>query len=98
MSDETLEGTLAEIRYHSDGFLIGRLDNGASIKGQMLWPEIGMGYVFKGHWENHPRFGRGFKFEDYQTAYPTSQKAVREYLEENIEGIGAKIAEKMTEA
>lgn len=97
MSAETLEGILAEIRYHEDGFLVGKLDSGAVVKGQMLWPEAGMGYVFKGYWENHPRFGRGFKFEDYDTVFPTSLTAIREYLEENAEGIGPKLAEKLTE-
>ncbi len=97
MSDETVEGILAEIRYHGDGFLIGRLDQGAIVKGQLISPKIGMGYAFKGRWENHPKFGRGFKFEEYETVYPTSAKAIQEYLVENAEGIGPKIAEKLTE-
>lgn len=98
MNDETLEGVLADIRYHGDGFLIGRLDNGSTVKGQLISPKVGMGYRFKGHWETHPKFGRGFKFEEYETVYPTSAKAIQEYLVENAEGIGAKIAEKLTEA
>ncbi|MCG3204899.1 MAG: ATP-dependent RecD-like DNA helicase [Elusimicrobia bacterium] len=98
MYDETLEGILTDIRYHGDGFLIGRLNQGATVKGQLISPKIGMGYIFKGHWEDHPKFGRGFKFEEYQTVYPTSSKAIQEYLVENAEGIGPKIAEKLTEA
>ncbi len=98
MNDETLEGVLTDIRYHGDGFLIGRLGQGATVKGQLISPKIGMGYIFKGHWEDHPKFGRGFKFEEYETVYPTSSKAIQEYLVENAEGIGPKIAEKLTEA
>lgn len=98
MSEETLEGILIEIRYHEDGFLIGKINNGATVKGQMLWADVGMAYTFKGHWENHPKFGRGFKFDEYQASFPTSHKAIREYLEENVEGIGPKLAEKMTES
>jgi len=97
MNAETLEGVLSDIRYHGDGFLIGRLNDGAVVKGQMISPKVGMGYIFKGYWENHPRFGRGFKFEEYQTVYPTSSKAIQDYLVENAEGIGPKIAGELTE-
>ena len=95
---ETVSGVLKDIRYHADGFLIGRLDTGVVIKGGMLWPEIGMQYVFHGRWERHPRFGDGFKFEDYQAKHPTGVTAIQEYLVENADGIGPKIAEKLTEA
>ncbi|MCG3204352.1 MAG: ATP-dependent RecD-like DNA helicase [Elusimicrobia bacterium] len=98
MSEEILEGTLVEIRYHEDGFLIARLDSGASVKGPMLWPEIGMVYTFHGEWENHPRFGRGFKFVDYEARHPTGIKAIQEYLEENADGVGPRLAERLTEA
>jgi exodeoxyribonuclease V alpha subunit len=95
---ETVSGVLKDIRYHADGFLIARLDTGVVVKGGMLWPEIGMQYVFHGRWERHPRFGDGFKFEDYQAKQPTSAAAIQEYLVENADGIGPKIAEKLTEA
>lgn len=97
MSDEILEGALSEIRYHEDGFLIARLKTGSFVKGPMLWPEIGMVYTFHGEWENHPKFGRGFKFVEYEARYPTGVRAIQEYLEENAEGIGSKLAVKLTE-
>ena len=95
---ETVAGVLRDIRYHADGFLIARLDTGVVVKGNMLWPEIGMQYVFQGRWERHPRFGDGFKFEDYQAKHPTGVAAIQEYLAENADGIGPRIAEKLTEA
>ncbi|MBI4377307.1 MAG: hypothetical protein HY549_12780 [Elusimicrobia bacterium] len=95
---ETVAGVLRDIRYHADGFLIARLDTGDVVKGNMLWPEVGMHYVFHGRWERHPRFGVGFKFEDYQAKQPTNAAAIQEYLAENADGIGPRIAEKLTEA
>ena len=95
---ETVAGVLKDIRYHADGFLIARLDTGVVVKGTMLWPEIGMQYVFHGHWERHPRFGDGFKFEDYQAKHPTGVAAIQDYLVENADGIGPKIAERLIEA
>lgn len=94
----TVAGILKDIRYHADGFLIARLDTGVMVKGTMLWPEIGMHYVFQGRWERHPRFGDGFKFEDYQAKHPTGIAAIQEYLVENADGIGSVIAEKLTAA
>lgn len=95
---ETVAGVLKDIRYHADGFLIARLDTGVVVKGGMLWPEIGMQYVFQGRWERHPRFGDGFKFEDYQAKHPTGVAAIQEYLVENADGVGPRIAGKLTEA
>jgi exodeoxyribonuclease V alpha subunit len=68
------------------------------VKGRMLWPEIGMHYVFQGLWERHPRFGDGFKFDDYHAKHPTGITAIQEYLVENADGIGPMIAEKLTAA
>ena len=96
-SMETVAGT-KDIRYHEDGFLIARLDTGVTVKGKMLWPEIGMHYTFTGCWERHPRFGDGFKFEDYHAKHPTGIAAIQEYLVENADGIGSIIAEKLTAA
>lgn len=94
----TVAGILKEIRYHQDGFLIARLDTGVTVKGRMLWPEVGLEYEFEGRWERHPRFGDGFRFEDYRARHPTSVVAIQEYLVENADGIGPRLAEKLTDA
>lgn len=89
---ESLTVTLDKIRYHDRGFLIalGRTSNGlgATIKGRMMTPQIGLVYQLEGHWLDHPRFGRQFDFANYTATLPVSPLAVRSYLAENAPNIG----------
>lgn len=90
-----LSGVLREIRFHKESFLIGKLDGGASIKGNMVSPQIGMEYHFKGKWERHPRFGDTFLFSEYRASYPKELSAIRAYLMENAKWIGPEISKKL---
>jgi exodeoxyribonuclease V alpha subunit len=90
-----LSGVLREIRFHKDSFLIGKLDGGASVKGNMVSPQIGMEYHFKGKWEHHPRFGDTFFFSEYRASYPKELSAIRAYLMENAKWIGPEISKKL---
>jgi len=93
-----ISGSLAIIKYHQSNFLIGKLEDETTIKGNMLSPQIGMCYIFNGQWENHPRFGRQFAFTDYTTSYPTSLSAIRNYLRENCKWIGPEISKRLVNA
>ena len=90
-----LSGVLREIRFHKESFLIGKLDGGASVKGNMVSPQIGMEYHFKGKWEHHPRFGDTFVFSEYRASYPKELSAIRAYLMENAKWIGPEISKKL---
>ena len=85
---ETLAGVLESIRFHKAGFLIGKLDDGTSVKGHMLSPQIGMEYEFHGRRERHPRWGETFLFSDYRASYPKDAAAIRAYLIENCRWVG----------
>jgi exodeoxyribonuclease V alpha subunit len=93
--EDSLSGVLQEIRFHKDSFLIGKLDGGASVKGNMVSPQIGMEYRFKGRWERHPRFGDTFIFSEYRASYPKELSAIRAYLMENCKWIGPEISKKL---
>lgn len=94
----TVSGTLAEIRFHKENFLIGKLDNGVSVKGPMTEPQVGLQYRFQGKWVHSPRWGDTFLFASYQRSYPTSAKAIQAYLEENAKWVGPEISQKIVAA
>lgn len=98
MSDETLTGILDKIHYHQDGFLIGRLRGGPSIKGSMLAPRIGIEYAFAGKTERHPKFGDQFNFKSYTVLVPRSAEALMAYLDANAMWVGPAIAKKIFDA
>jgi len=95
---ETLTGTLEAIRFHKSGFLIGKLDNGTSVKGHMIAPQVGMEYEFRGRAEHHPRWGETFIFSDYKASYPKDATAIRAYLVENCKWIGPEISKRLVNA
>jgi len=97
MSDGQLQGILSTIKYHRENYLIGILEDGIAVKGDMISPQVGLKYTFHGHWEQHPQWGKQFSFTDYYTSYPTDLDAVRSYLIENCEWIGPSISKRLTD-
>jgi exodeoxyribonuclease V alpha subunit len=94
-SDIELSGTLAEIRFHKGNFVIGHLEDGISVKGNMLMPQVGLEYRLRGRWNHSPRWGKTFVFSSYKRSYPRSVSAVRRYLEENAKWIGPETSQKI---
>jgi ATP-dependent exoDNAse (exonuclease V) alpha subunit len=94
----SLSGVLREIRFHQANFLIGVLDDGTTVKGNLLSPQVGLEYAFKGRWERHPRWGEQFAFTDYRASYPTDLAAVRAYLVENCKWIGPQVSKRLVDA
>ena len=93
--DNAISGILQDIRFHQRNFLIGKLDSGVSVKGNMISPQVGMEYHFKGRWDRHPRWGKSFCFSEYRASYPKELSAVRSYLMENCKWIGPEISKKL---
>jgi len=93
--DNAISGILQDIRFHQRNFLIGKLDSGISVKGNMISPQVGMEYHFKGRWDRHPRWGKSFCFSEYRASYPKELSAVRAYLMENCKWIGPEISKKL---
>lgn len=77
--------------------MIGALEDGTTVKGNMLSPQVGLEYALSGRWENHPRFGRQFSFSDYKVSYPTGLDAIRLYLEENCKWVGPDVSRQLVD-
>ena len=95
---DRVTGALAAIFWRRDAYVIGRLDDGTSVKGHLPGAQIGMGYELHGSWEEHERFGRQFKFESARSILPRTPEAIRRYLEENCRWIGPSVSEAIIEA
>ncbi len=95
---EQLQGVLSAIKFHQANFLIGVLDDGTTVKGNMLSPQVGLEYTFRGRRERHPRWGEQFAFMDYRVSYPTDLDAIRSYLMENCKWIGPEISRRLVSA
>jgi exodeoxyribonuclease V alpha subunit len=92
---EQLQGVLSTIKFHQGNFLIGVLDDGTTVKGSMLSPQVGLEYTFRGQREHHPRWGEQFAFTDYRASYPTDLAAIQCYLVDNCKWIGPEISKRL---
>jgi exodeoxyribonuclease V alpha subunit len=77
---DTITGTLTDIRFSKNGFLIGLLSSGEAVKGNMNEPIIGQEYRLAGDWEDDPKWGRQFKFQRYATETPRDSEGIFRYL------------------
>jgi len=96
-NSESITGILSGIRFYRDGFLIGKLDNGVTVKGHMRGAQIGLDCKLEGRWIRHPTYGRQFEFKSYETSYPRDDKAICAYLKENAKWVGPAISELLVE-
>ncbi len=92
---EELRGVLGGIKFHQANFFIGELEDGSTVKGNMLSPQVGLEYAFRGRWERHPRWGEQFAFADYRASYPTDLVGIQLYLMENAKWIGPEISKRL---
>ena len=95
---ETLDGVLSRINFHKPSkwnpagtpYLIGRLTNGVTIKGEMRRPNEGERYRFWG--ETRPQKNRpdesAFEFTHYEVVIDQSVAGVARYLAEYVKGVG----------
>ena len=91
-AQEQPHGALSIIKFHQGNFVIAVLEDGTVVKGDILSPQVGLEYAFRGRWERHPRWGDQFAFTDYRASYPTDLDAVRSYLQDNCTWIGPEIS------
>lgn len=73
-------------------------DKEVAVVGMMPEPERDITYLFKGHFSEHPRFGRQYKFEQFQKVLPETEHGIILYLSsDRFPGIGRKTAEAIVE-
>ena len=80
--NEVIQGTLANIfRQFDSGYLIATIDpGGRKVVGTLPDPVIGDKLEFHGRWEEHPQYGKQFRFDLAVTVTPRTQQEMLEFL------------------
>ena len=101
----SLEGVLERITFYNEenGFLIGKVranDKSVEIAVVGKAPKIQCGetLVLEGSWNNHPKHGKQFSFDKFESKLPASAYGIRKYLGSGlVHGIGKTYANKIVD-
>jgi exodeoxyribonuclease V alpha subunit len=100
MSEE-LEGVVESLLFASEdsGYSVLRLRCGGQLLtavGNLASPVPGERLRLKGRWTDHPRFGRQFSVEEYESHAPATVEGIERYLSSGlIPGIGGRLASRI---
>ena len=80
--------------------MIGYLEDGTCVKGNAEEGELvpGLPYQFFGSWEEHPKHGKQFKFQQFLKREPHSRHGLVAYLERYAPNIGPTLAARLYDA
>ena len=94
---ERINATLTHIRFQNrdTGFIIGmfRGEKEFAGLGSIVGPEIGLEYKLFGEWSNDPKWGRQYKFSNYETIAPKSTDGIFRYLVKIVRWVGPKVGQ-----
>jgi len=101
----TLEGVLERITFYNEenGFLIGKLKGNEAkeeiaVVGKAPKVQCGETLVLSGTWTMHPKHGKQFSFDTFESKLPASAYGIRKYLASGlIHGIGKTYAQKIVD-
>jgi exodeoxyribonuclease V alpha subunit len=102
--NEELDGTVESLLYSSEetGYAVVRVRSGGQLftaVGNLTAPVPGERVSLRGRWTNHPRFGRQFSVEEYQSHAPATVQGIERYLGSGlIPGIGEELAHRIVGA
>jgi len=65
-----------------------KTNNTIKAKGTIVSPQQGVTYTLSGVWENHPRYGKSLKINDYEVEMPNNAEDIVTYLSDYGIGIG----------
>ena len=95
MSLIALSGRIEKILFQKESFFIAKLDNGTKISGTTLVVDIdaleGQEVELKGRWEEHPKYGPQFIFEELQI----KGSELYFYLTKVVKGVGQKLVKRL---
>ena len=102
---QSYKGYIDKITYHNqeNGFTIARLvaddeQKKITVVGAIAALEEGEHIEVDGAWNEHPKYGRQFKIEEYRIIYPTTVKGIEKYLGSGlIRGIGPVSAKRIVD-
>ena len=100
---EQYKGYIQRITYHNpeNGYTIARLvaegkRDSITVVGAIAALKEGESVEVEGEWENHPKYGKQLKIENYQQVYPSTLEGVEKYLGSGlIKGVGAVSAKRI---
>jgi exodeoxyribonuclease V alpha subunit len=99
-----LEAVLERITYANEetGYTIARVATERTgpdlltVVGPLLGAQIGESLRLTGRWSSHPKYGKQFQVDSYNTVLPATIQGIRRYLGSGlIKGIGPMMAERM---
>ena len=105
MSKVNIEGVLERITFYNEenGFLIGKLKGNdgkeeIAVVGKAPKVQCGETLVLSGNWAMHPKHGKQFSFESFESKLPASAYGIKKYLASGlIHGIGKTYANKIVD-
>ena len=105
MASVNIEGVLERITFYNEenGFLIGKLKGndgkeGFAVVGKAPKVQCGETLVLSGNWAMHPKHGKQFSFESFESKLPASAYGIKKYLASGlIHGIGKTYAKKIVD-
>ena len=105
MSKVNIEGVLERITFYNEenGFLIGKLKGNdgkeeIAVVGKAPKVQCGETLVLAGNWTMHPKHGKQFSFESFESKLPASAYGIKKYLASGlIHGIGKTYANKIVD-
>ncbi len=101
----SVEGRVREISFQSEesGYTVLHCKDLASQKvivmvGDMPLVKEGERLTFQGKWVNHPRFGKQFRVQSYESIMPTSPEGIESFLASGqLRGVGPVTAKRLVE-
>lgn len=96
-----IQGTLSQIRFSKDSFIIGDFCNNAgspsffSILGDMINPQIGMEYKLTGQWYDDPVYKLQFKFTSFETVKPSDLQGIFKYIVRICRFVGPEVGKRI---
>ena len=101
----SVEGVLERITFYNEenGFLIGKLKGSEgkdeiAVVGKAPKVQCGETLVLSGSWSMHPKHGKQFSFDKFESKLPASAYGIRKYLASGlIHGIGKTYAKKIVD-
>ena len=101
----SVEGVLERITFYNEenGFLIGKLKGSEgkdeiAVVGKAPKVQCGETLVLSGSWTMHPKHGKQFSFDKFESKLPASAYGIRKYLASGlIHGIGKTYAKKIVD-
>lgn len=99
---EVLDGTILRVVYQSpeSGYVVLRLQGAGeeiTAVGEMAAPMLGEKVRLRGRWEVHAKYGRQFRFEDYELLRSATTEGLAAYLADALPGVGPELARRIIE-